>query len=269
MSLRRDYSVTKWGAVKMTLRELDAYFRELLPLEEFARIDPSKNGIQVDRSQTPLEKVAFTVDAAMEPFRKAAEWGAGAVVVHHGLFWGHEQTVTGTHYDRLKFLMERDIGLYACHLPLDAHLEVGNNAVMAEQLGLTAIEPFGEFKGLPIGVKGTLREPLTPDEVAATLFGTVDVPIRILPFGKPNIRTVGLISGGAPKEVAAAVSEGLDLFITGDALHTVYHNCLESEINVMFAGHYATETWGVRKLSEKLRQEKDVDTRFIDVPTGL
>ena len=253
----------------MRFSDLDDYFRSFLPFEEFAKVDPSKNGIQVERSEGPIRRVAFTVDAAMEPFDKAAEWGAQAVVVHHGLFWGHEQTITGTHYRRIRFLVEKDMGLFACHLPLDAHLEVGNNAVMAERLGLRQIEPFGAFKGLAIGVKGVLPEALTPEEVSVRLFGSNDVPISILPFGKEKVRTVGLISGGAPRDAVTAAAEGLDLFITGDAAHTVYHNCLESGINVMFAGHYATETWGVWKLSEKLREDKGVETRFIDVPTGL
>jgi dinuclear metal center YbgI/SA1388 family protein len=253
----------------MNFDDLDKYFRGFLPFEEFARIDPSKNGIQVARSASAIERVAFTVDAAMEPFQAAADWGAHALVVHHGLFWGHEQTLTGTHYERIRFLLQHDLGLYACHLPLDAHLEVGNNAVMAEALGLQEVEPFGEYKGLAIGVKGVLPKPLTPEEVAVELFGSADVPIRILPFGKEKVRTIGLISGGAPRDAMTAVAEGLDLFITGDAAHAVYHNCRESGINVMFAGHYATETWGVWKLSEKLRQEKDVETRFIDIPTGL
>mgnify|MGYP006287454927 CR=1 FL=1 len=253
----------------MTFSDLDGYFRSFLPFEEFARVDPSKNGIQVSRSESPIRRVAFTVDAAMEPFEAAAEWGAQALVVHHGLFWGHEQTITGTHYQRLKFLLDQDMGLYACHLPLDAHLGVGNNAVMAKTLGLENLVPFGEYKGLPIGVKGVLPKPLTPTEVAETLFGSAEVPIRILPFGKEKVRSLGLISGGAPRDAMTAADEGLDLFITGDAAHTVYHNCRERGINVMFAGHYATETWGVWKLSEKLRQEKGVETRFFDIPTGL
>ncbi|MFP4408833.1 MAG: Nif3-like dinuclear metal center hexameric protein [Spirochaetaceae bacterium] len=253
----------------MNFKELDSYFRSFLPFEEFARIDPSKNGIQVERSETAITRVAFAVDAALEPFEAASEWGAQALVVHHGLFWGHEQTVTGTHYRRLKFLLEHDMGLYACHLPLDARLEVGNNAVMAEALGLREVEPFGEYKGLTIGVKGELPKPLSPEEVAVALFGSAEVPLRILPFGKEKVRRVGLISGGAPREAMSAVAEGLDLFVTGDAAHTVYHDCRESGINVMFAGHYATETWGVWKLSQRVRQEKGVETRFIDIPTGL
>ena len=253
----------------MTLTDLDDYFRGFLDFDGFQRVDPSKNGVQVSRSDTGIEKVAFAVDAAMEVFERTSEWGAEALVVHHGLFWGHEQTVTGTHYERLRYLIKHDIGLFACHLPLDAHMEVGNNAVMAHQLGLQQIEPFGEFKGCVIGVKGELPSPMTPDEVARTLFGSEEVPIRTLRFGVEQVKTVGLISGGAPREVSAAVAEGIDLFITGDASHTVYHNCLESGINAMFAGHYATETWGVRKLSEKLRQERGIETRFIDVPTGL
>lgn len=253
----------------MNFNDLDRYFRGFLPFEEFVRIDPSKNGVQVARPDTAIERVAFAVDAAMESFQAAADWGAQVLVVHHGLFWGREQTVTGGQYARIRFLLQHDLGLYACHLPLDAHLEVGNNAVMADALGLQSVEPFGEYKGLTIGVKGVLPTPLTPEEVAVELFGSADVPIRILPFGKEKVRTIGLISGGAPRDAMTAAEEGLDLFVTGDAAHTVYHNCRESGINVMFAGHYATETWGVWKLSEKLRQEKEVETRFIDIPTGL
>lgn len=253
----------------MTFRELDEYFRGFLDFDGFARIDPSKNGIQVDRSRSEINKVAFAVDAALEPLRLAADWGAQVLVVHHGLFWGHEQTVTGTHYERIRFLIEGDIGLYACHLPLDAHMEVGNNAVMAQKLGLRSVEPFGEYKGMAIGVKGVLPKPLSTDEIAERLFTSPQVPIRTLNFGTDEVSSIGLISGGAPREFSTAVAEQLDLFITGDAAHTVYHNCLESGINVMFAGHYATETWGVARLAEKLLQERGVETRFIDVPTGL
>lgn len=253
----------------MLFRDLDAYFRGFLDFDGFSRIDPSKNGIQVDRAASEIRKVAFAVDAALEPFTRAAEWGAEAIVVHHGLFWGHEQTLTGTHYERVRFLIDNNIGLYACHLPLDAHLEVGNNAVMGRHLGLREIKPFGEFKGVTIGVKGVLPEPLTTRQIAETLFGSVEVPIRILDFGRREVSSVGIISGGAPREFETAVDEGLDLFITGDAAHTVYHNCLESGLNVMFAGHYATETWGVARLGEKLFQETGVETRFIDVPTAL
>ena len=253
----------------MNLNELDAYLRELLRIDDFARVDASWNGIQIECSDKQISRVAVAVDAAAETVVRAARWKADVLLVHHGLFWGSAARVTGVHYRRLKAFLENDIALYAVHLPLDAHEALGNNAVMAERLELTNRRPFGEYKGTTIGVAGTLPEAMTTEEVARALFGTTEDLLGALPFGPDRNRTVGIISGGAPRDVVQAIDEGLDLFITGDASHNVYHNCLESGINVMFAGHYRTETWGVEAVARRLSDELGVETTFIDVPTGL
>ena len=255
--------------MSIQLKDFDAWVRSILPLAELAKIDSSQNGIQVDRRKQELSKVAFGVDACMETFRRTKELGADLLFVHHGLFWGREQVLTGTHYQRLSYLIQNDIGLYAAHLPLDAHLEVGNNAVMAREIGLVDVSPFGIYKGTPIGVRGSLPLADTVDGVLTRLFGDSGSMIAVLPFGKPVVQTVGLISGGGVYEVDQAIEADLDLYITGDANHVVYHRCMEAGINVVFAGHYLTETWGPRAMMERFISDTGLAGVFIDVPTGL
>lgn len=257
----------------MTLTELDKYFRSILALDDFERIDYSANGIQVTHRAGDLKRIAFAVDASLETFRRCADIGAQVLVTHHGLLWGREQRLTGYHYDRIRFLMENDIALYAVHLPLDAHPELGNNAGIAASLELENTEPFGFYKGKYIGIQGVLPAPMELFEVQQKVFGYDGNIIRSLPFGKPDIRTVAITSGGGANDVDEAIEKGIDLFITGDAAHTVYHRCLESGINVIFAGHYLTEVWGVKLLMDRFLDgpgsRHGISAEFIDVPTGL
>lgn len=253
----------------MTLAELDAHLSETLRISDFARVDASSNGIQVSRTKAEVGKVAVAVDAALETIKRAAEWGADVLFVHHGLFWGSALPITDVHYQRVKALIDADIALYAVHLPLDAHEALGNNAVMAEKLGLKDLAPFGVYKGVEIGWSGALSVPLSSEAIARTLFGSVEELLGLLPFGTAENKTIGIVSGGGTREVADAIDASLDLFITGDASHTVYHHCLEAGINVMFAGHYNTETWGVRAVAKHLEEQCSLETTFIDLPTGL
>lgn len=253
----------------MNLEELDRYLQETLRIDEFTRSDVSWNGVQVARDEGPIAKVATAVDASAETIARAVAWGADVLFVHHGLFWGRAERVTGRHFRRLKALLDAGLALYAVHLPLDAHETLGNNAVMAARLGLGNLRPFGEYKGHLIGWAGELPRQMTSDEVARELFGTTEDLLGLLPFGPEKNRTVGIVSGGAPNEVEQAIEQGLDLFITGDASHTIYHNCLEDGINAMFGGHYRTETWGVAAVADHLAAELGLETSFIDLPTGL
>ncbi len=253
----------------MTLTEFDQYIRGILPIEEFMRIDSSRNGLQVMRKNQTIRRVACAVDAAMEVFEAAIEARADALFVHHGLFWGREQSLVGAHYERIHYLIENDLALYAVHLPLDADLSLGNNAGMAHKLGLVDIEPFGLYKGIPIGIEGRLAHPTSVDDVIVRLFGDLSAPLGVLRFGTDEVQSIGIISGGAPLEVDQAIDENLDLYITGDASHTAYHRCREAGINAIFGGHYATEVWGVQNVAAQLNQETDIDSFFIDIPTGL
>ncbi len=253
----------------MRLAELDRYFRELLRFEEVESIDSSLNGLQVECSDRELATVAFAVDACQASFERAAEARADLQFVHHGLFWGRPIALTRGHYRRVKFLIEHDIALYAAHLPLDLHPGLGNNAGMAAALHLEGIEPFGAYRGVKIGFKGRLRESADIDGVLRMIGIDRRSCVALLPFGPREIRTVGIVSGGALHEVTQAIAEGLDLYITGEASHTVYHSCLEEKINLICGGHYQTEVWGLRLLADRLAQDTGLRTLFVDVPTGL
>ncbi|WP_041400949.1 Nif3-like dinuclear metal center hexameric protein [Salinispira pacifica] len=257
----------------MNISQLDRWLKEELNMEQFSRIDNSKNGLQVSRREQKISTAAFAVDASLETFRRCEDIGADILIVHHGLFWGREELLTGYHYERIRFLMEHDIALYAIHLPLDAHPSLGNNAGIAASLGLSDVKPFGLHKGIPIGMAGRLDRPMELFAIQQKLFGFDGNVIASLPFGPDEISSVAIVSGGAAFDVDEAIEKGYDLFITGDASHTIYHRCLEAGINVIFAGHYLTEVWGVKLLMEHLLKgpgsEAGIHAEFIDVPTGL
>lgn len=253
----------------MNTEELDSYFRSILDMDIVSGIDSSMNGFQVDQCSKTVQKVAFAVDASLETFKRAVAWKADVLFVHHGLFWGFPVAVTGNHYKRLSFLIENNLSLYAAHLPLDLDPVVGNNFGIAGQLGLEKLEPFGLYKGVKIGVSGILKQEKTIDEILSLLDTDRREVLGILPFGKDKISTIAIVSGGATGEVSQAMEQEIDLYITGDVSHQTYHSCQEGGINMISCGHYLTETFGPKLLSEKLKKDTSIETLFIDVPTGL
>lgn len=253
----------------MTAREIARYLDSVLGPEAFAAADPSRNGLQADNDGSDIGRVAFAVDASLETIERAADAGAGMLVVHHGLFWRESERLVGSHYRRVRALISRNVALYASHLPLDAHPEVGNNAGLARRLGLVDVVPFGRWRGVTIGVRGRFPEPVGLDEAVARMFPDGKEPLGVLPFGPKMIHTVGVVSGGGADEVADAIDAGLDLFVTGEPSHERYHLALESGISVIAAGHYQTETVGPRLLSERVGRDTGLDVVFVDVPTGL
>lgn len=253
----------------MITRELDRYFRSVLDIEGFSNMDSSMNGLQVDNDGTPVTKIAFAVDACLESFKRAREEGAGLIFVHHGLFWGKAEALTGVFRKRVKELLDLNLALYAAHIPLDQHEELGNNAALAAKLGITSPEPFGLYHGRKIGYKGKLSSPLTLDEAAALISHCGAQPSVMLPFGRRINENCAVISGGAPMEALQAIDEGIDLYVTGECSHSVYHAALEGGLNVLCGGHYATEVWGVQKLAVRAAWDLPVETCFVDLPTGL
>ncbi|HKL86761.1 MAG TPA: Nif3-like dinuclear metal center hexameric protein [Treponemataceae bacterium] len=253
----------------MVLKDLERWFNSVLDIHSYVSADPSRNGVQVENDGADIKLVAFAVDASLQTIEKAAAAGAGLLVVHHGLFWRDSICVTGSHYARLKTLFNSNLALYASHLPLDAHPEIGNNAGIAQKIGLEFLEPFGEWRGSMIGFKGKFPEPVSLDTILKRLFSEGKKNVHILPFGPEKIRTAAIVSGGASGEVHQAMQQGCDLYITGEVEHEIYHPCLEGKISVIGAGHYETETIGVRLLSQRLALETSIDTVFIDAPTGL
>ncbi|MDR2376964.1 MAG: Nif3-like dinuclear metal center hexameric protein [Treponema sp.] len=255
--------------VQFTTRKLDAYFKSLLDIENFSGIDDSQNGLQVDNNGSEIGKIAFAVDANLETFKYAACRGAGLLFVHHGLLWGDPLRVRGNYRERLKFLMDHNIALYAVHLPLDAHPRLGNNAVLAELVGLKEIQPFGLYHGRKIGYKGVLDPPIPVQEAVKRISFSGRPPLGVFPFGRDLNGTCAVLSGGAPREALQAIEEGIDLYITGEAAHSVYHELQEARLNMIAGGHHSTEVWGVRRVMEHCAAELSAEVEFVDVPTGL
>jgi dinuclear metal center YbgI/SA1388 family protein len=254
----------------MDLAEFDRLIRNLLPMDAVGDNDVSLNGLQVSRENRELKCVAFAVDASMEGFRRAVEVKADLLFVHHGLLWNKQQMIQGNLHKRLSFLVKNDLALYAVHLPLDLDPELGNNIGIARCLNLGNMSPFGMYKGLKIGIQGALPANKRLEEIVDMLYGKSRLSgIHTLPFGREWIQTVGIVSGGDPRAAYEAIQEGLDLFITGDSSHEIYHECLEAGLNVVFGGHYLTEVWGIKQVADKVKKETGLETRVLDIPTGL
>lgn len=260
----------------MKLRDFDILIRDVLKIDDFSKADIAANGLQVGDYDAEVKKIAFAVDACQASFKLAIDWGADVLFTHHGLMWGREQRLVGNHYKRIQTLVENRLALYSVHLPLDAHPQFGNNAGLAKLLGLQNIQPFGFYKGVKIGFSGELAEPMDLSKVEAVLFSGGAEGIRTLRMNERPVKKVAVVSGGATRESAEAIAMDMDLYITGDASHEIYHPLMEAGVNCIFGGHYYTEIWGVKSMAEALAGAiegyddfKGLETRFFDIPTGL
>lgn len=246
--------------------ELVRYLDEYLKVGEIA--DGSKNGLQVE-GRPEVRRLALAVDACLESFQKAVQVRADMLLVHHGLFWESYQPLKGAFLRRVRVLLDGGVSLYAAHLPLDAHVEVGNNVALARLLGLEVVGPFGEYHGVSVGVEARLPTAAAPQEFAQLAQGRLGTEVVLLAYGPPRVQRVGIISGGGAEMTAQAAARGLDLFLTGERSHTFYHEAEEQGLHVLYAGHYVTETVGVKALGQHLAERFGLETTFLDVPTGL
>lgn len=253
----------------MKTQDLDTWFRSLLDPDALSGIDDSLNGMQVARAGAEVRRVAFAVDASLEAIRRAAQGGAQLLFVHHGLFWGKAVRIEGFMRDRVKLLLDSDLALWACHLPLDRHPEVGNNAVLANMLGLVDREPFGAYHGVKLGFSGRFAQPIDLQTALSRINPDGSPATCVIPAGPEAIRTAAVVSGGAAFEVNEAIARGIDLYITGEASHSVYAAVVESRTSFVAAGHYRTEVHGVKAVAKKLERETGLETFFVDLPTGL
>jgi dinuclear metal center YbgI/SA1388 family protein len=248
------------------LAEVVAYLDDYLRIREIPDAPHALNGLQLSNPGT-VSRVAAAVDLCRATVQMAAEQGADLLLVHHGLFWGGLRPLTGREYGRVAALVSHNIAVYSAHLPLDLHPEVGNNAVLARQLGLSARGTFGEEYGVAIGVWGEVEVSRAAlERQLATVLG---VAARVMPFGPERAHRVGIVTGAAGSMIAQAAAAGLDSFITGEGPHHTFFDAEELGLNVFYAGHYATETVGVKALAEHLRARFDLPWIFLDHPTGL
>ena len=257
--------------IGMDLAEFVDRLDDLLDTDAYADLDASANGLQVGRREGTVERAAFAVDGVRETFERAGAVDADVLVTHHGVSWGGIERVTGRTYNRLEPLFEADVALYVSHLPIDGHQELGNAAGVADVLGLEEREPFGELGPEYVGQQGVLDGPQTIELLAETLDSALDTggePVRTLEFGPDEIETVAIVTGSGTDWLDEAVAVGADVLVTGEGKGKVYHEAREAGIHVVLAGHYATETFGVRALQDHA-EEWGLETTFFDVPTGL
>ncbi len=231
--------------------------------------DYGPQGLQIE-GKDDVRKVAVGVSASVELFRRAVEAGADMILCHHGMFWDSEsRVVKGRLKQRLRLLIEHEISLVGYHLVLDAHDEHGNNAVIARELGLVDVEPFGEYRGTLIGRKGRFDPPLPLRDLESRVREVFGGEPLIYGFGPEPVRTIGVISGGAVDQFLGAIEQKLDAYLTGEVKEFVQEVAREERVTYVSAGHYRTETFGVRALAERLERELGIETVFIDVPNRV
>jgi dinuclear metal center YbgI/SA1388 family protein len=245
-----------------------AHLDGLLDAPAFADYGP--NGLQVPGTAT-VTTVVTGVSAGLELFERAADEGAELVLVHHGLFWGGgAEPLSPTMAARLKALLGRDMNLAAYHLPLDAHPELGNNALLADALGVIGRSPFGEAKGRAVGVRGSFGERgIAPGELVARVRAATGQDPLVLADGPDPVTTIAIVTGGAARMVSDAIALGLDAYVTGEPTESVVTEVREAGIHFLAAGHYASETFGVKALGDLLAERFGVRHVFVDVPNPV
>ena len=255
-----------------TLTEISHHLDTILRVEDIPDFPGAVNGIQVE-TESPIVKVAGAVDARERTIRAAADAGANLLIVHHGLFWGGVQALRGPFLRRVRLLLEHDIAVYGAHLPLDMHPELGNNALLARELGLEPSAGFARYKTVDIGVAGQCEIP-TPELVArATKFARVHAhavrtagPVA----GKVTRRWAICTGAGAGQEtLREATAASVDTLIVGEGPHWTAIDAEEAGLTIVYAGHYATETLGVRALAANVGTTFDLPSVFLEAPTGL
>lgn len=244
---------------------LSEYLNELLIPEEFSDYGP--NGLQIE-GKGEVKKIAFAVSATKHSVAEAVKQNADALIVHHGLFWKFHGTrpLTGPFAKRVLPLVKNEINLFGFHLPLDANMVVGNAATVARKLGLTLLEPFGDYKGSPTGVKGVFSKPIKAEELRLKIKKVLNHEvIHSSPEGRDEITSMGIITGGANSEWTQALFQGLDSYLTGEISEHDWHEASEGGMHFFAGGHHATEQFGVQALMEKIKEDhSSVETFYID-----
>lgn len=250
----------------VSLARVVDYCDQLLETAEAQDYEGAVNGLQV-QNRGRVTRVAATVDASLATARLAAAAKADLLLVHHGLFWGDSHPWTGKRYELLQCLLEADLAVYSSHLPLDAHPKLGNNIRLCAALGLKGLKPFFFDHGRYIGFQAQAK--LSRTELAQRLKRATGKAAMLIPGGPQLCRHIGVVTGGAGGELKKAAAAGIDTFVTGEGPHWTYALAEELGVNVLYGGHYATETFGVKALAAHLSARFKVPWVFLDHPTGL
>jgi len=252
-------------AVSAITEYLDTYLR----IGEIPDEANAVNGLQMENGGT-VDRVVAAVDASLEAIENAAPvGGAGGtlLLVHHGLFWDGNVPLTGRRYRRVRALLDRNIALYSAHIPLDLHPDVGNNIVLARRLDVELEGWFGDYRGHRLGVFGELALPR--EELLGRIERQLTADARLIPGGPETTGRVGIVTGSGGSFIAEAVAAGIDTLVTGEGAHHTYFDAVELGINVIYAGHYATEQVGVQALAQHLGLKFELPWEFHRHPTGM
>ncbi len=248
------------------LKTICTYLEKHLKLNEVPDYPNALNGLQLENAGQ-VKKIVAAVDACLPVVREAVEQKADLLLVHHGMFWQGAQKIEGSQYEKLKLAMDNGLAIYSAHIPLDVHPVSGNNVLLAKAIGLKNLKPFFEWKGIQLGLRSgaQIKREVLLERVKKAVGGEA----RLCPGGPQQTRQIGVITGGAGSEVYAAAASGIDTFITGEGPHWSYTSAEELGINVIYGGHYATETFGVKALAKHLAAKYRISWSFVDHPTGL
>ena len=249
----------------MDILQLSHFLDNLLDISSINDAPNALNGLQVQNTGE-IKKIGLAVDLCQATIDLAIEKNCDMLFVHHGIFWGGLQAFRGSFYEKIASMMHANLGLYSAHIPLDLHPVLGNNRALADLIGLKNIETFGEYGGIKIGFKGTIPK-ISAEMLAQDLEKKLGSPVKWI--GAGDIESVGLVTGGAADIVRQASHEKLDAYITGEGANHHYHEAIEGKCILMLAGHYATETGGVKAVGRHLEQKFGIASEFLDYPTGL
>jgi dinuclear metal center YbgI/SA1388 family protein len=243
-----------------------AHCDKLLRTTEVEDYPGAANGLQVE-NRGSVTRIAAAVDASLATIQLAVAIKADLLLVHHGLFWGAAHPWTGKRYQLLRLLLDHDVAVYSSHLPLDAHPRLGNNARLCAALGLNKLRPFFFDHGGFLGFQTRTR--ISRSDLASRLAHATGSNPRIVPGGPPVCRRIGVVTGGAGGDLKKAAGEGVDTFVTGEGPHWTFAMAEELGLNVLYGGHYATETFGVKALAAHLAARFKLPWVFLEHPTGL
>lgn len=242
------------------------YADRLLKTEEFNDWDGAVNGLQVE-NRGKVHRIAAAVDASLATLKMAVTAEADLLVVHHGLFWSETRPWTGKRAEMIRLLVEKDVAVYSSHLPLDAHPRVGNNAQLCKALGFTRLKPFFFERGRHLGLR--TEKKISREDLLRSVERAVGAKPTLLPGGGEVCRRIGVVTGGAGNDLKIAARDGIDTFITGEGAHWTFALAEDLGINVIYGGHYATETFGVKALAADLSARFGLPWSFLDHPSGL
>jgi dinuclear metal center YbgI/SA1388 family protein len=241
-------------------------------LDDYLQISMIKDygpqGLQVE-GRPEVQKIVGMVDAHQPCVEAALARDADLLLVHHGIFWGESRRLAGSFGRLVRTCFEANLNLYAAHLALDAHPEIGNNAELAHRLGLTVQSWWAKTNGVPLASLAESEEPLSIQELVSRYEDQVGPTKLVLDHGPAQIRHVGILSGSGARHIEEAAALGCDAFITGETSHAQYYDALNARIHVIYGGHYTSETVGVQALGKHLQDHFGIDFEFIDLPTGV